>query len=168
MSDSTYSVNVDIECRSCKGTGLYVGIGERDGAAVICHTCKGTGCENISFTYPKFKQRKRRDDVKRVFKNAFMYCHCPNDVTSPDDGRLIEFSKGGCSYDEFLQGVQPKPVKTLYCPYQWTHQNSDGSMDALARSRCDGNVRCGQTYNECKLHCDMAECWRLYEQGGGK
>ena len=36
-------IEFDCECESCKGTGLYVGMAEREGSAVVCHTCKGTG-----------------------------------------------------------------------------------------------------------------------------
>ena len=35
-------IDYDQQCKSCKGTGLYAGVGERDGFAVVCHTCKGT------------------------------------------------------------------------------------------------------------------------------
>lgn len=31
-----------IECQACKGTGLYKGMAERDGAAVVCSHCHGT------------------------------------------------------------------------------------------------------------------------------
>jgi len=33
----------ECECSACKGTGLYVGMAEREGAAVVCSRCKGTG-----------------------------------------------------------------------------------------------------------------------------
>jgi len=59
---------VDRICPSCKGTGLYVGMAERDGAAVVCRTCKGTGCEHFKVTYEPFVARKPRTDVKRVYR----------------------------------------------------------------------------------------------------
>lgn len=40
---SEHIIKIECECNACKGTGLYVGMAERDGAAVVCYTCKGTG-----------------------------------------------------------------------------------------------------------------------------
>jgi hypothetical protein len=56
MSEKTFEA--DIVCRSCHGTGLYMGMGERDGAAVVCHTCRGTGREFFTLTYEEFDGRK--------------------------------------------------------------------------------------------------------------
>ena len=42
-----------IECQACGGTGLYKGMAERDGAAVVCSCCNGTG--KTEFTYNEFE-----------------------------------------------------------------------------------------------------------------
>ena len=34
-------LEADVECTSCSGTGLYQGMAERDGTAVICYQCDG-------------------------------------------------------------------------------------------------------------------------------
>ena len=54
------------ECVACRGTGLYAGEGERDGAAVVCHNCKGEGQEVVSVSGVAFTGRKPCD-VKRVY-----------------------------------------------------------------------------------------------------
>ena len=46
-----------IECSSCKGTGLYKGVSERDNCAVVCSVCNGTG--KVDFFYNEFEGRKK-------------------------------------------------------------------------------------------------------------
>ena len=57
------------KCKSCKGTALYVGLAERDGAAVICHTCKGKGYCDQSIVYEDFEGIEKKEGVERVFQN---------------------------------------------------------------------------------------------------
>lgn len=114
------TIEKQIVCQSCGGTGLYVGLAERDGAAVVCWKCKGTGCQFYKFTYEDFVSRKRQEGVARVHKTGAGFCLTTKDTEV--DGKVIEFSKGGVSYDEWLEGNEPKPMKELYCPLQWTGQ----------------------------------------------
>ena len=60
------TVEVDVECSACRGTGLYVGMCENDGAAVVCVKCNGTGKVHMSLT--PFTGRRKRDGVTRVFE----------------------------------------------------------------------------------------------------
>jgi len=64
---------ITIECSGCNGSGLYVGMAERDGSAVICHHCKGTG--KTTFKYNEFTGLKIREDILRVFKTTCGYVH---------------------------------------------------------------------------------------------
>lgn len=57
-------MTVKTQCGSCRGTGLYRGMAEPEGVAVVCLTCKGTGCREVSYT--PFTTRQRRDDVRTV------------------------------------------------------------------------------------------------------
>src|SRR5271157_2119883 len=98
----------DIVCQSCGGTGLYRGMAEYEGCAVICIDCNGTGKDHYVFEYESFKKRKERKDVKRVFKNSCGYGHRAEDFRNEED-EIIEYSKGGCTYEEWLKGIQPKP-----------------------------------------------------------
>lgn len=85
---------LDIECRKCKGTGLYSGFAEKQGIAVVCHICDGTGCEIIDVE--KFTERKLRKDIKRVYLRNWGFVL---DFGFRDDLSI--------SYKDFLNGVMP-------------------------------------------------------------
>ena len=150
---------VDIKCQSCGGTGLYVGLDERDGAAVVCYTCKGTGKQHHKFTYEEFTERVVRDDVRRVFKTTCGYVHSADDVVA--DAETILFSTAGVSYERWLLGNEPMPLKTLYCPKMWTHQKWDSES-------CKKHCRAGSSINHCPNKCNMAQCWEEYENRAEK
>lgn len=141
----------DIECRECAGTGLYVGMCERDGAAVVCSSCKGTGLQHFRMEYTEFTNRQYRNDVKKVYKGSFGFIQGVEDVTYK--GKLIKFTEGGCSYADWLKGVEPKPVKTLYCPLRYSGQDWKSPL---------GCVGIGNVIDTCTK--DKAKCWELYEK----
>ncbi|MDM8130120.1 hypothetical protein QUW38_02175 [Clostridium butyricum] len=141
-----------IECSSCKGTGLYKGMSERENCAVVCSVCHGTG--KTDFFYNEFEGRKKRTDVKRVFKNSCGYVQSDEDVTTKD-GKVIKFSEGGCSYEEWLNGEEPKPVEDLYCPYVWN--NTGIGHEPLN----DCKEHCGfGSISNCKKYDCKEECWK--------
>jgi hypothetical protein len=143
-----------IECQSCNGTGLYVGMAERDGSAVVCSQCDGTGKQHYKFTYRPFVSRVDRKDVRRVYKTAGTYTIYPDDVTTEADG-LIQFSKGGASYEDWRRGVEPLPLKDIHCPLQHTGQTWSAPY-------CKENYI--GTISLCKNRCNKAECWDIYEK----
>ena len=153
--------SLNIECKSCKGTGLYKGACEKGASAVICHVCKGTG-ENI-FMYNEFTGRKTRDDVKRVFSGSFGYLHSDEDVVIEDE-KVIRFSEGGCTYEDWLRGEKPKPVKDLYCPH--LYKNEGMGNEPLDRCR-EGLEPIGSITN-CKFYSDKRVCWNLVGEGWWK
>lgn len=55
---------VKAECSACGGTGVYSGMCEPEGTAVVCIRCNGTGCEEIR--YRPFEQRKMRRGIHTV------------------------------------------------------------------------------------------------------
>ena len=148
--DNKQFFEVDIECQSCNGTGLYVGVCERDGCAVVCHTCNGSGMFHHKFKYKLFTGRKLCNKIERVFKNTCGYVHSAKDCTN--QGRTIKFSEGGIKYAEWLAGGQPKPMKSLYCPKQWTNQQWSCEMHDY-----------GSLITECKQYLDKSKCWDIYE-----
>jgi hypothetical protein len=86
---------IKVECDSCGGTGLYCGICEPKGAAVVCLGCDGTGCREIQ--YEPFTVRKERKGIRTVQRSR---------------GSFI--ASGGCggygksiTYEEFRQGKMP-------------------------------------------------------------
>lgn len=158
-------VTVRAVCERCDGTGLYQGFAEKDGCAVVCASCNGTGCTDV--TYEPFLDRKlfHEGEIKRVFKDNCGYGHSATDVTT-QEGRVILFSKGGCTYDEWLQGKEPLPVKGLYCPFQWTRQDLQiNDVNNLYKTRCEeGLGYCGKQITECKHFADKADCWYIFEE----
>ncbi|MEK6832743.1 MAG: hypothetical protein AABY32_01735 [Nanoarchaeota archaeon] len=81
-------------CRSCNGTGIYVGFAESDGVGVVCLNCKGSGY--IIIYYEPFVERKIRDNINRVRRNS--YCSCLTGVGPV--GNYI-------SYSDFINGKMP-------------------------------------------------------------
>ena len=157
---------VKVVCGSCTGTGLYKGFAEKDSCAVICDSCKGTGCIEVTHTYEKFTKRKKRKGITRVFKESCGYIQSADDVTTKENV-TIKFSEGGCTYKEFLNGTEPKPVKDLYCPYAWTGQNmqSKGHTDhPFYKAYCYLANNWVGTIKDCPKHCDKEACWALYEK----
>lgn len=147
-------IELDVECPACGGTGLYVGMAERNGAAVVCSECRGIGCFHYKYEYKSFKKRKARGGVKRVFLRAGGYVHSAEDVTT-EEGALIEFSAAGVSYEDWLAGEHPKPVKELYCPLLWTGQRAK-------LAHCDNMVGC--YIPKCQMYEKKAECWEAFER----
>ena len=156
-------VKLKMECPDCHGSGIYVGMAEKNGCAVVCSTCKGHGFYFI--THRTFTERKIRQDIKRVFKTSCGFVHGPDDVTT-EDGTVIKFSEGGCKYDEWLSGKEPEPVRDLYCPYLWTHQSlQSNDVNNLFACRCntgDGVIP-GRFVSKCSFWKDKAKCWDIFE-----
>jgi len=149
-------------CNSCDGTGLYAGVCERDKAAVICSRCKGTGASIVKYT--PFEKRKITDKIDRVFAASCGYVHSARNATDRKTEKTILFADAGCTYEEWLGGKLPRPVKELYCPYQWTGQDiqlekHDGHI--LYQKRCSPNLR--GYIRECHNFQSKDKCWKTYD-----
>lgn len=87
-------ITVKTECESCRGTGLYSGMCEGEGVAVICLGCNGTGCAEVA--YKPFVKRRGRRDIKTVRLSR---------------GSFIATGVGpmgsSITYQEFLKGKRP-------------------------------------------------------------
>ena len=148
-------INLDIECKSCGGTGVYIGFGENGGASVVCSTCKGTGCQNYEFKYTPFTKRKVRENVKRVFITGYGYGLGVKPITL-DNGTFVDFSKEGVSYEDFLKGKMPKHIKQMGCPMSADqsachnikgftaecHTLNDGWVNYILGCKCKNKMKC--------------------------
>jgi hypothetical protein len=148
----TFAVN--IVCRSCKGTGLYVGMGERSGAAVICHTCKGTGCEKFQIEYEPFTVRKDIRGIRRVYKTNPGIC-----IGDGNGHTLEEF--GGMPFKEWEAGL-PFPSKSenrMYtCPAWWYQQEN-------YKLKPDWETCIGMgSFSSCKHFSTKAKCWKRWDK----
>lgn len=84
---------IKTECRECRGTGLYHGVAEPEGVAVICVCCRGTGCAVIEYT--PFVERKQRDDIQTVRLSRARFIG------------LCSSMGDSVTYDEFMSGNIP-------------------------------------------------------------
>ena len=61
-----------IICNSCKGTGVYSGMAEKEGCAVMCWTCNGGGYQ-VAFKFTKLKKRTDIHTVKSSITGIMSY-----------------------------------------------------------------------------------------------
>ena len=148
----------DVECPDCKGTGLYVGMAERDGAAVICFICDGTGKKHIKHEYTEFTERQVRPGVERVFETAGGYCISSHDVNT--DSGLFPFTKAGCSYKEWLQGKIPEPIRFLHCPLE---HFSQGTVKGEFLKTCHCEPYLELRISVCSKQ-RRATCWETWDK----
>lgn len=155
-----HRIEVDAECTTCKGTGLYVGMGERCGAAVVCHQCKGTGCHKRVIEWDDFEQRKERDDVRRVLKTNPGICVGED----KEKGPLLE-DFGGMPYEDWLEG-KPFPPKSemrqFCCPAWWYQSEAYGK-----KPKWDECIAVG-TFASCKQFCNKEQCWKRWDEEFGQ
>jgi len=160
-TEKTVTFEMECECDECKGTGLYVGMAERDGAAVICNRCDGRGKVIIKQTYTKFTKRKVRKNVKRVYQTCGGFVISANDVTTKE-GITIKFSNAGVDYKDWLNGESPKPIEDLMCPYLHTGQELQSKdVNDLYKTKCSKYLAWGNI-TSCKCYKDKHLCWKIY------
>jgi len=140
---------VKAECSECSGTGLYCGMGERDGVAIVCSRCSGTGVAEITYTVPEGK--KKRSGVKRVLRYNPGIC-----VGGPNLENL-----GGMSYEDWAAG-KPFPEKSelrkFTCP-AWWYQGVDYTKKP-AWDKC-GELGC--LFSECEHFKNKDRCWERWD-----
>jgi len=153
---------IKIECPSCNGTGVYAGMAEREGAAVVCVTCKGSGC--TIYTYKDFTGLKTAKGIKRVYKHGYGYFISTGDVVF--GAITVNMNKEGVSYSEFLSGKKPNHIEKIACPMladQHECQKIKGFNDEC--SELHGSSLLGININKCNQQANKAKCWdRFYRR----
>lgn len=160
------TIEMEIQCKSCDGTGVYVGMCERGGAAVVCKTCKGTGKQHFKFEYEEFTGLKSRDDVIRVYADSYGYYIAPKDVSFGAAIGKIDLRKEGVSYADFKNGVMPEHIKTLVCPMladQGACHDIKGFVNMC--EKLHGGCLWGVSLAKCKNQPNKADCWERFNQG---
>lgn len=137
-------------CPACKGTGLYVGMAERDGAAVVCHDCKGTGCHRFRHEYEVFTGRNDAPEgVRRVYQVNPGICI---------GGNLTDF--GGMPLKEWELGSPFAPGmedRIHACPawfYQFVDYKKKPNWDVC---------RLGM-FSACPGFKDKKKCWERWDK----
>ena len=146
---SEHTITIKHKCKACKGTGVYVGMGERDGFGVQCHRCMGTGCQTFSMTYEDFEGRIHRDDVRMVLQ-------CNPGICA---GGSMDF--GGLPYDKWEGGATFRPgseMRGFTCP-AWWYQTADYSLKP-------GWVEClgSESFCNCKHFPNKVACWERWDR----
>ena len=148
-------IEFDQVCTSCNGTGLYQGMAERNGAAVVCHTCKGTGCKHVKFEYESFTSRKKAEGVKRVFRVNPGVMIGENEILSLEDF-------GGMPVGEWQDG-KPFPTgsedRKHTCP-KWWYQCADYRKGPKWKE-CDEAL--GVTFSRCPYFATKDQCWKRFD-----
>jgi len=142
-------------CTSCNGTGLYVGMTEMDGAAIVCASCKGTGYRVHEYT--PFKKRELRPNVKRVYQvNPGIV------IREGEDLRLNQC--GGMSYQDWRNGREfdrGMEMRKFTCP-AWWYQCANYKKQP-AWKRCDEGRKTCMTFSKCKFFHVKHECWAKFD-----
>lgn len=141
------------KCSSCKGTGVYKGIGEKGKVGVVCCNCKGTGQIELKVEWEDFEERIIRDNIKRVVEvNPGMFI-----------SENPEF--GGMPYEDWLKG-KPFPLKSenrkYICPCWW-YQSANYDLKPDWKE-CRGN--CGISFSSCSHFKNKHLCWERWDREG--
>ena len=157
---SHHVIEFDHICPSCKGKGLYVGLAERDGSAVVCHTCKGTGCKHTRIEYDDFEGRIESTDVTRVIK-----CNPGICVGTGKDGQLQLSDFGGQSYEDWKAGKRfpsGSEMRRFTCP-AWWYQTANYDL----KPHWDECLGCG-VFSNCEHFATKDECWARWDEEFGQ
>ncbi len=144
------TIQIDQQCKSCEGTGLYIGMAERDGAAIVCHTCKGEGHHLFYHEYTEFQGLRLSLEIKHVYQ------------TNPGITVGIPFEEfGGMSYKDWQSGKEfpPKSENRKYvCPTQWYQQGD--CKEKPNWNECRGGCR----FFDCSHFDNKSECWERWDK----
>ena len=148
---------IGAECKSCKGTGLYKAAYEHRHTAIPCRECEGSGM--ITIQYTPFTERKKRDDVKRVFMRS---------------GHVIDdHIAGGVNYSEWLKDnlsvYNPEnALRELHCPRLYMNHCPSTVEDRYAGKlklwkQCNTLVATGASIYACPLYDEKEKCWEQFD-----
>lgn len=157
-----HKIEYDCQCESCKGSGVYVGIAERDGWAVVCHTCKGTGKRHGILEYDDFTKKHIRTDVKQVLQVN------PGIVVGVGKGHEYnQASFGGIPYSDWLKGCpfdKGSEMRIFTCP-AWWYQSADYAKKPDWKE-CRDTL--GSSFSSCKHFAGKEYCWQRCDEGHAK
>ena len=145
---SNHVIEFDQECRECDGAGLYSGMGEREGAAVICYVCNGTGCKHVKIEYDDFEGRKASEATRVHQVNPGI---CIN----------AELRFGGMSYADWNAGkpFPPGSENRLFTCPAWWYQAADYDKKPDWKE-CLG---CG-IFSSCEHFGIKDTCWNRWDE----
>jgi len=150
------TISIDEECPHCGGTGLYVGMGERNGAAVVCYRCEGTGCFHFKHEYEDFSERQVRDGIVRVYETNPGIC-----IGTGNGHELHDF--GGIDYHDWLNGKRfssGTENRKFTCPAWWFQ-----SADYKKKPKWDECWESlGSSFSRCPHFATKEKCWARWDK----
>lgn len=157
-----HKIEFDCECTACNGTGLYVGLDERDGFAVVCRTCKGTGKIHQIITYRDFECRKNNPKVKWVLETN------PGICVGKGGGKNYRYQDfGGMPYSDWYKNL-PFPEKSemrrFVCP-AWWYQSTNYD---LKPNWCNDYGFYYGSFSCCKRFDNKELCWARFDKEHSK
>lgn len=149
-----FTIEIEQECPACQGTGVYIGMAERDGACVVCYKCKGTGEYKHSISYKKFEGKKLNPKALWVYQCNPGICVGNNDKVKFSDfgGMPYDFWKSG---KEFKVGMEDR-LHT--CP-AWYYQTCNEELKPHW-DECFANL--GRTFSSCRFFSTKELCWERW------
>lgn len=149
----------DIVCPSCGGTGLYIGMAERDGFAVQCYQCKGTGKFHYEYEYVPFVKRKptKEEVIQVVESNPGIGIG----VKSKSRTDLTYESFGGMPYKDWKQDntfPTKSEMRNFTCP-AWWYQSTNYKLKPDWKE-CIG---CG-SFSGCDNFPCKDKCWEKFDK----
>ena len=146
-------IEVNQKCQACDGTGLYKGLGEGDGIAVVCNHCRGKGSYKFVHTYEEAGPRTLQKNVLRVIQSN------PGIKAGEGNNCTIE-DFGGVSYKEWLNtGEFPEgtEMRKFVCPAWWYQ-----SVDYEKKPRWDECIGIG-VFSQCSQFSSKQACWKKWD-----
>ena len=148
--------SVEAACDSCDTTGLYKGMGEGGGIAVVCTKCKGTGHYTLVTEWEDFTSNKKRKGVKRVVQVN------PGIYIGEGNGHSLE-SWGGVSYKEWLATREFPPGsenRKATCP-AWWYQSADYDRKPPWKE-----CMIMGSFSGCQHFDNKVKCWARFDEEG--
>lgn len=156
----TKVIELLVKCPACDGTGLYVGMAERDGAAVVCSKCDGTGAYTYKYSYEPFVKSLPKEGVRHVYKVN------PGWVIGENTNlHLKDF--GGMPFEDWEKGKsfpQGSEMRCYVCPYQW--YQTGNTYPKPKWDWCEEGL--GRTFKECPHFQSKELCWKRWDNEHNK
>lgn len=162
LDDGRHRITYSSECNSCKGTGLYVGMAERNGIAVVCHSCKGKGIIDNTVEFRIFNGRRHHAKAKWVLRFNAGYIVGIGFLQGKTEA--VDYDHwGGMSYEDWLalddavvfpNGLE---MRRHSCP-AWWYQSVD-------RKRMPSWDECGfGSFSKCANFPNRVACWARWDK----
>ncbi len=149
------TIEFDEKCKACNGTGLYKGMGERDGFAVVCRKCNGSGCFHFKHEYEDFTERTTRAGIEQVLEINPGIC-----AGVGKEGQYNYKDFGGMPYKDWVEGkpfIPGMEMRQFTCP-AWWYQTAD-----YKKKPEWGECTIGGAFSSCPYFDNKEACWERWD-----